>query len=414
MKIEIIAVGNEILSGKTINTNAAYISKKLLNAGYEVFYHTTLKDDEVELKEGLKKALDRADVLILMGGLGPTIDDNTKEIVSNFFNVPLEYREDIAKDLEKRFNKLPSIKEQSTLPKSATIFKNEIGTAPGMAFLLSNKAIILLPGVPSELKNMFDKTALSFIQKNFPIEEKIYQERIDIFLLEEIEVDNFLKEINQDESIVLGIYPGYGIIHVTITTKAKNEAQAKEKIGLVKNQIVSKFSDNIFESEKGLIEEAIHNIFCKNKDTLAFAESCSGGALASRITSLAGSSKYFLGSFVTYSNELKKNMLKVSEKTLKEKGAVSIETATEMVDGVFKLTDASFAVAISGIAGPTGGTKEKPVGTVAIAVGKREGEIDAGILHFHGPRSVIVDASVNFALGILYKRISQNKLYFNA
>ena len=181
---------------------------------------------------------------------------------------------------------------------------------------------------------------------------------------------------------------------------------------MTKNQIEKELEDYIFIAKDGKIETAIHNILDKRDETIAFAESCTGGELSSRITKIPGSSKYFLGSFITYSNKLKKDILKVSDKTLKEKGAVSIQTVKEMIKGVFDITDATYAIAISGIAGPTGGSQEKPVGTICLAIAKRSEDIDAGILHLPFTRSLIIKAATNIAFGALFRRIAHNLEYF--
>lgn len=412
MKIEIITLGNELLSGKTLNTNAKYISSYLFKNGYETNYVTTLADDEKEIISGIKNGLKRASVLIITGGLGPTIDDNTKKIVCDFLKIDLKFRDDIAKDIEIRFGTIASLENQATVPKSGYIFKNDIGTAPGFAFIHESKAIILLPGVPQELEDMFEKHAMVFIQKHFPIEEKIYQEIINIALLEEVKVDAILRAINVPDNVSLGIYPAYGTLQVTITTKAKDKTDAIKNINFVKNQIEPEMQDYIFKAEDGKIETTIHDLLTKKDEKIAFAESCTGGELSSRITKIAGSSKYFLGSFITYADELKKDVLKVSDKTLKEKGAVSIETVKEMIKGVFEVTEATYAIAISGIAGPAGGSQEKPVGTICLAIAKRGESIDAGILHLPFTRSLIIKSVANIAFGALFRKIAHNIEYF--
>jgi len=416
MKIEIITIGNELLSGKTINSNAQYLCKTLLKFGYSTHYISVYQDEKKELVNGVKTALKRADLLIITGGLGPTIDDNTKKIITDFLKIDLEFSKNIAADIEKRFGKIPSIKEQSTIPKSGDVFKNEIGTAPGFAFIDSEKYFILLPGVPIELEDMFEKHAIKFIQKHFPIKEKVFQEIINICLLPEKKIDNFLRTIKVLDDVTFGIYPSLGFVQVSITTKAFDKSEATKKISNIKNKINLEFSDYIYVSEDGKIERAIHDLLIKNDEKIAFAESCTGGALSAKIVGVSGSSKYFLGSFITYSNDLKKNILKVSEKTLFDHGAVSIPTVKEMIKGVFDLTDATYAIAVSGIAGPKGGTEKKPVGTICLAVAKRDDEIDAGFLNLKGSlkgsRSTIIESTANMAFGILYRKIAYNLDFF--
>lgn len=412
MKIEIITVGNELLSGSTINSNAQYLCKTLFKNGYETNYVSVFSDEKKDLQDGIKKALDRASCIIITGGLGPTLDDNTKTIVCDLLKISLEYREDIEQDIRRRFGEIDSLQNQSTVPKSGYVFRNELGTAPGFAFLNAGKIIILLPGVPAELKVMFEKHALLFIEKHFPIEQKIYQDLISFCLISETKIDAVLRACVKSEDIALGIYPKHGIVNVTITTKANDKSEATNKIKEVKKQILSNLQDYVFLSDSGKIEEALHDAAVAKNVKLVFAESCTGGAISSKITSIPGSSEYFLGSFITYSNDLKKNILKVSEKTLKEKGAVSVDVVKEMLKGVFKITDANYALAISGIAGPTGATKDKPIGTICIAVGKRDDVIDAGVIQLQGNRDIIIEWATTIALSILYKRIAHNFLYF--
>ncbi len=416
MKIEIITIGNELLSGKTLNLNAQYICRSLLKFGYTTHYVSIYPDDKKELENGIKIALKRADLLIITGGLGPTVDDNTKKIVTKLLKIDLRFDKDIALDIEKRFGQIASIEEQATIPKSGFVFKNEIGTAPGFAFLHSGKALILLPGVPIELQDMFEKHAMLFIQKHFPIKEKVYQDIINISLLPEIKVDALLRTIQLPKDVTLGIYPSAGFIQVSITTKAIDKVQAVKKISDIKNRIELEFFDYIYPSVDGKIERALHDILIKKGEKIAFAESCTGGVLSAKIVALPSSSQYFLGSFVTYCNDLKKNILKVDEKTIKDNGAVSIPTVKEMIKGVFDLTDATYAIAISGIAGPKGATDEKPVGTISVAVAKRGETIDAGFLHLTGSlggdRSMIIESTANIAFGILYRKIVHNLDFF--
>ncbi len=412
MKIEVITVGNELLSGKILNSNAQYICKTLFKNGYETHYVSVFSDEKKQLQDGIKNALARADCLIITGGLGPTLDDNTKTIVCDLLKIPLKYRDDIAQDIKRRFGDIASLEQQSTVPKSGYIFKNELGTAPGFAFINAGKVIILLPGVPVELIDMFEKHALLFIEKHFPIEQKIYQDMISFYLLPETQIDAVLRSCTKPQDVTLGIYPAHGMVNVTLTTKAKEKSEAAKKIKEVKKQILSNLQDYVFISQNGKIEEAVHDAAIAKNEKIVFAESCTGGALSSKITAIPGSSSYFLGAFITYSNEFKKNILKVSEKTLKEKGAVSVEVVKEMINGVFKITDATYAIAVSGIAGPSGATLEKPIGTICLAIGKRNDVIDAGVLHLKGNRAIIMEWAANIALSLLYRRMAHNLLYF--
>jgi nicotinamide-nucleotide amidase len=262
---------------------------------------------------------------------------------------------------------------------------------------------MFLPGVPLELENMFENFAIDYINKHFTIEKKFFQKKINIILKEEVEVNEFLKSLSTN--IDIGIYPNFENITITLSVYAKNKKIADEKIDPIKKLIEDKFKTYTFLEDK--IEKEIHNLFLEKKYLLTFAESCSGGSLSSKITALPGSSKYFLGSFITYSNELKKSVLKVSEKTLKDHGAVSIQAVKEMFKGSLNAAKANFSIAISGIAGPGGASMDKPIGTVCIAVGT-EDKFFSNTFHFHGNREVIIKKAVITSLSILYRMVKNN------
>jgi len=413
MQIEIIAIGDEILAGHTINSNASFISKELYEKGYKVYKQLVISDSPEEIQQVLKDAMSRSDLVIVTGGLGPTVDDRTKNNVSDLLSLPLEFNENIAEETKKRLGDIASLKEQSSIPKGASYFLNNVGTAPGLAITSNGSTLILLPGVPQEMRPMLLEKVLPFIEKEFPIKEKVYEEKIFLCLLEELDVDPLIKDIYKNyPNVEIGIYPSYAHLQIRLKAKAKTKEQAVEEIKPLKDKIVKEFQEYVFSFEKPTIAEALHDILFESKNKIAFAESCSGGALAKEITSIPGSSTYFLGSIVSYANELKRDVLKVSEKTLQTKGAVSTETVNEMLNGLFTITDANYAIAISGVAGPTGGTKEKPVGTICIGIGKRDDVFDVGTIHAYGNRETIVNYAVQFALCLLWKRIVQNKLYF--
>lgn len=394
MKIEILAIAEEILKGYTINTNASFLSKELQRRGYFVTRHTVLPDISEVMEEGFHEALKRSDVVITTGGLGPTSDDLTKRVLARIFSSPLEFNEEIAEDLKKRYEKLPSIEEQSTVPTKAHLLKNRVGSAPGFAFSEKGKTLIALPGVPREMEDMFLKEAAPYVEKHHPLREKIFVEEIYFALLSEIPVDRFIaSELDPKHGIEVGIYPSLGVLHVTFSGKDKAMLLS------IKEKVKKEFHSHFFESSSGLLEESVHKLFISKKKTLALAESCTGGAIAKRLTALPGSSEYFLGSVVSYSNEMKESLLQVDPKTLKEKGAVSLETVSQMVKSLFNTTSCDYALAVSGIAGPTGGSNEKPVGTIYIALGERNGITLAGRIQSRGrTRLNIIDYTSNFCL----------------
>lgn len=401
MKIEILSIGNEVLSGKTINTNASYISNELIKVGYQVSQHSVISDDIHTIVDSLTEIFQRSSLVICTGGLGPTIDDLTKKAASSFFNLPLEFHEEIYEDLKKRYPDHPVLVDQASVLKGAHIVKNTQGSASGMIVVFKKGCAVFLPGVPFEMQSMFDQV-LTFLKKNYPLDTRPFIKELSICLIEEIELDNFIVPFAQKESDVkIGIYPYLGGVHLVLSV---NDEKNKEKVERIAKEVKKKYRDKIYDTDRK-IELAIYNAFIERGLTLALAESCTGGAISARLTEIAGSSKYLLGSIVTYSNDLKHSILKVSEHTLEKDGAVSKETVRQMIEGIFKITQADYAVAVSGIAGPSGGAKEKPVGTVYVGVGQRGKPPEIGRIFGRGGRLAIVEYTVNCALGILYRNI---------
>jgi len=370
VSIEILAIGNEVLSGMTVNSNAAYLSQKLEHEGWDVVRHTVLPDDPGSITMGLQEALDRSTCVIATGGLGPTIDDLTLPCAENIFEG-----------------------EPQEIP-------NRVGSALGLIFETEDKMLILLPGVPQEMQPMFEDTVLPYLHQELPIEEKRFQETLHLCLLKEMEVDPLLRELKKlYPKIDIGIYPAYGTL--TLRLRSFDKAILQK----IKNQIEDAFAKHLFPSKSGKIEEAIHDWFTAHKKTLACAESCTGGMIASKLTALAGASNYFLGSLVTYSNGLKEQLLGVSSETLKMKGAVSSETVREMLAGLLKRTGADWGIAVSGIAGPTGGTQDKPVGTVWCAIGQKGKEAVTGTFLAKGNRQTIILQAADKGLGLLWQNL---------
>lgn len=365
MFIEIVAIGDEVLSGAIVNTNASYLSRRLSEEGWEVSRHSVVGDNPDQIFFTIQEALKRKSFVITTGGLGPTLDDITAECASKLY------------------------------PEPPQKMANRVGAAEGMLY----PSLALLPGVPREMEAMFEENILPYLRKTFPPKER-FSAVLHLCLQKEQEVDPLLREL---KNVQAGIYPGYGVLTVRL--------HAKEKMALenARQKIENAFGDFLYPSKSGKIEEAIHGWFTQNRKTLALAESCTGGMMSSHLTQLAGASEYFLGSFVTYSNELKEKILGVKRKTLEAHGAVSGETVKEMLAGLFKNTVADYGIAVSGIAGPSGGSPDKPVGTVWYALGKR-GE-DPEIATYVSPaktRELIILHTTNRLFGILWKSILKN------
>lgn len=401
MNIEIISIGNEILSGLTINTNSSYISLQLSKFGYVTRNHRVIPDDPDFIRRAIIESLKTNELTIFTGGLGPTLDDLTKQVVIDVFGSKLLLDEEVAKDLELRFGKdLPSLQEQSHVPDNAIILKNKIGTAPGFLFIKNHSLCAFIPGVPLEMKEMFLNELLPLIQNHFHQIEPFYSKLLHFCGLKEVEVDPLLREMQRENpEITFGIYPSIG--HLSIKLAAKQAEILEAPCQFLKEN----FRDYYFESSSGKIEESIQDKFINLNKTLALAESCTGGAFAAKLTKIPGSSKYFKGSIVSYSNEAKVSLLNVSKETLHIHGAVSRQVVLEMLEGVMQTLSPDVAVAISGIAGPEGGSIEKPVGTVWVGVVFKEGFKFSWCLQLSGTREMIIEETINEVLGILYSKL---------
>jgi nicotinamide-nucleotide amidase len=406
MTFEIINIGDEVLSGQTLNTNAFYLSQELERAGFLVCRHVTLPDNPHLLKRGLQEALARNNYVITTGGLGPTLDDNTRRIAAEIFDSDFILNEEIAEDLKRRYGEnLSSLIDQATVPKKAIILKNEIGTAPGFIFINDKKVLLLLPGPPVEMKKMFFEKALPHLHLLTQGQAKYYTKSVNLFNLPESAVDPLLRELSlKYPTIQIGIYSSYGILNVCLKVIAKNEEEANPLLAEPYQEICNHYRSFLFESNSGKIEESIHKRFIEKKLTLSVAESCTGGNLAARLTKNQGASVYFLGAIVPYSNELKTQLLGVSKDLLDMKGAVSQEVVEKMTAGILKLTGSDFALAVTGIAGPTGGSIEKPVGTVWCGIGQKNGSIHTWKIKGNGSREMIIERSINSLLAELLLR----------
>ncbi len=405
MNIEIIAVGNEILTGFTVNSNAAFISRELLKAGIPTTYHTVGPDRESVTKKLFAEALQRNRIVISTGGLGPTCDDLTRKWAADLFDSPFVFNREVADDLIKRYGAdLVSLQDQATVPEKAKIMTNTRGTAPGFIFDNGKATLFLLPGVPAEMEEMFLHSALPEILKIWNSKRKILR-RFHFSFLTESKVDPELRVLQKKfPSLDFGIYPAKGALSVHISGEAGEEPLIEESIEYLR----SFFSEYEYFSDSGTIEEGIHQLFIESGSTLSIAESCTGGSISARLASLPGASSYFLGSAVTYSDQMKKIFLGVSEEALKTEGAVSRKVVEMMVEGILRVTGSDYGLAVTGIAGPSGGTSEKPVGTVWIAVQKKGEPPEVRQLFTRGNRRMIIEYACNTVLGDLYRLCRKN------
>jgi nicotinamide-nucleotide amidase len=346
--IEIVSIGDELLRGAHPNTNASFISQMLFQHGWKVSRIITVADNPLALKSVLSESLERAQVVITTGGLGPTLDDVTRPVAAELFDSDFHFNEVVAAHLTVRYGKqLLSLEDQATIPEKALPLLNEIGTAPGLIFHGEKNFLICLPGVPMELEQMFLTQVIPYLLQVAPPAEKKFSETLHFCALTESDVDKVLQTLDVSDMEV-GIYPGYGKVTLVVF------AQEKQKLEHLKKVLESAFSTHLFHSENGKIEEAIQKWMVANKKTLSLAESITGGKVGAAITAIAGASQYFLGSLVVYSNEMKEKILHLSKATLKEHGAVSNEAVKEMAQNLLRITGSDYGIAISGIAGPSG------------------------------------------------------------
>jgi nicotinamide-nucleotide amidase len=411
MEAEIITIGDELLIGQVVDTNSAWIAHKLNLIGIKIHRIISISDKKEEIIKALDESGKRVDLIILTGGLGPTKDDITKNTLCEYFNTKLIVSEividDIRSFLEKRnvdFNN--SNKRQAEVPENCKVIRNYNGTAPGMWFSSGNKTFISLPGVPYEMKSMMDNEVIQRLKASFPsnhiIHKTIYTQGIAESILSEKLAE--WEEGLPDKGIKLAYLPQPGIVRLRLSTEGEDLNSLKK---LIENEILSLnqiIPDYIFGYDNEKLEEIIGNLLKKHSGTVSVAESCTGGNIARLITSVPGCSDYFKGSAVAYSNEIKVNILNVSRDVLVNHGAVSKEVVEEMARSAMKIFDTDFSVATSGVAGPSGGTKEKPVGSVWIAVSSKKSTISEFFSFGDDRERNITRASVT-ALNMLRKMI---------
>lgn len=400
MTIEILSIGNELLSGHTVNKNAAVIGQNLLAHGFSVDKVTVLPDEKTTLKKGIEEALKRSLFVIATGGLGPTGDDLTREVVSTIFETPLVYDEAVAEDLANRFGKeLPSLKDQAMVLKGSTVIPNALGTAPG--FILEGKGtLFVLPGVPLQMEAMLPEV-IAYLEKNHT--RSHYVASLYLSLLSEGKVDPYLRTLERENpDVTMGICPGYGTLSVYVHGKDQN------KITALRDQVAQTFKSYVFSTTSKQIEKALQEWMVKNQKSLVVAESCTGGEIGARLTKHPGSSAYFLGSIVAYSNHLKETVLGVSKKTLQTYGAVSQEVVIEMARGAQNLSGADYAIATSGIAGPDGETQGKPVGTVWSAIVTPTQTFSGLIPIKTRERRLVIEYAATYLLASLYRYLNNS------
>ena len=314
--IELISIGAELLTGQTVNTNASFIAKSLLAEGYKVARVATVTDQRDALKKAILQAMKRSKVLIMTGGLGPTGDDITREVLAEIFEKQLIYDKAVALDLKKRYGEgLETLEDQATVIEGSTILRNSFGTAPGFILKKEKSIVFVLPGVPHQMQEMLRSYVIPHLLQEVP--QEYFHHALYLSLISEQKVDPYLRELEQKyPGVEIGICPGYGTLSIYLLAYAPSKGKAIEFLKPILSELRAKFKDRIFSETDSRIEHAIHETFIAKNKTFACAESCTGGKIASRLTEISGSSDYFLGSLVTYSDGLKQSVLQVKRETL--------------------------------------------------------------------------------------------------
>ena len=410
MNATIINIGDELLIGQVTNTNASVISRMLTSKGFDVKETFTIGDNAEEIRFYLAHCIQRSDIVIITGGLGPTKDDITKKTLCEFFGSKLYENETALNNIKVIFEKrgyelTPINRQQSWIPRCCTLLNNLLGTAPGMWFEKDGKVVISLPGVPFEMSYLMEAEVLPRLQEHFNtgyiINKNIIVQGIgESFLSDRIES----WELALPKSIRLAYLPQAGMVKLRLTARGADHNRLEQEIAEAVDKLYPIAGEYIVGEDAEALPEIVAQTMTKAGKTLSCAESCTGGSIASKLTQLAGASEYFMGSVTAYSNDVKESILGVSRQTLATYGAVSEETVREMVSGVRERLATDYAVATTGIAGPGGGTTQKPVGTIWIGIAS-DRQVITKLLHFGDRRAQNIERTCNAVFSELIKLV---------
>lgn len=413
MNVEIIVIGDELLIGQVTDTNSGWIARELNHIGWEVTEITTVRDRSREITDALNSSFGRVDVVLMTGGLGPTKDDITKQTLCDYFGGKLVFDESVFANVEAIFRRRKltmndSTRNQAYVPNVCTVIQNPVGTAPVMWFERNGKVLVSMPGVPTEMRTVMKEVVISRLREYFQDHSSILHRTCLVKDFTESRLSETLSDFEAQlpACIKLAYLPTPGVIRLRLTARGDEESYLQKIIDDEFFKLRTILGSHLFCGSDTTLAGALGSILAERGETLATAESCTGGNIAHEITRIAGSSVYFKGSVVAYSNEVKTRVLNVSSEILSGFGAVSRETVLQMVSGVQRLLSSDCAIATSGIAGPGGGSVEKPVGTVWIAV--RYGErSEVECFCFEGDREQVIARATQSALLMLIQLMTK-------
>lgn len=412
LKAEILAVGTELLMGQIANTNAQFLSSRLPLLGIGVFYHQVVGDNRQRLCAAIRLALSRSDLILLTGGLGPTDDDLTREAVAEVLDKPLQPNAAVMAELESYFAKIgrpmsENNRKQAMVISGAVVFPNRWGTAPGMYIAQAGKHLILLPGPPREMRPMFEEEVVPLLRSLTKGKSTIRSRILHLAGIGESSMEMKISDlIRQQSNPTIAPYASEGEVSLRLTAQAENEAEAFRLIEPLEKELRRRLGDYIYGVDGETLASAVGRRLAERKETVSVAESCTGGLLGAAFTEIPGSSSYFMGGFLTYSNQAKEKQLGVPAEILRSVGAVSPECAQAMAEGCRQRSGTDWAVSVTGIAGPGGGSREKPVGLVYIGISNGY-QTHVEECHFQGDRGQVRLRSVKAALWGLFQRLNE-------
>lgn len=410
MKVEILCVGTELLLGDILNTNAQFLAKEFGAMGFSMYHQAVVGDNVERLKREFELAINRADIVVTTGGLGPTDDDLTKETAAEYFNKKLIFHKESYDEIVKFFNKIgkeisENNKKQAYFPEGCTILKNDHGTAPGCIIDENDKVVILLPGPPREIIPMFRNYVIPYLRKYQ--EGTIVSKVLRVCGIGESGAAEMLKDlIDNQTNPTIAPYAKDNEVTFRITAKAESEEVAMKLIEPMERKVRERLKENVYGVGDTSLEDVLGAMLIEKKLTIATAESCTGGLLSGRLINYPGISEVFMEGAVTYSNEAKMNRLGVKKETLESYGAVSSETAAEMAKGIAKTAGTNIGVSTTGVAGPGGGTKEKPVGLVYVGL-CINGKVKTRKLNMPGDRQTVRNRVVNAVIDWIRREIGR-------